>query len=316
MKELGGYFELEISNRGTLFHDAALAFNTCRNALEHILLTNKCKHIFVPYFTCDVILQPIIKNQINYTFYSIDENLVPILPELSEKDAVLYTNYFGITNEIAKELSKKNILLIVDNAQGFFDNPIEGVNTIYSPRKFFGLPDGGFAYCKHEQINYPIDSSRNRIEHMLIRLETGAEEGYKAFKSNEELLHNQPIKQMSKLTKMLMMGLDFNKIKQKRVDNFNFIHGALKGQNKFKKLIDDATISCPMVYPFWVADGAKLRKKLIQNKIFIAQYWPNVLTWTEPNSLEHELATNLVAIPIDQRYSNSELELILKIING
>ena len=67
---------------------------------------------------------------------------------------------------------------------------------------------------------------------------------------------------------------------------------------------------CPLVYPFWSDNG--LKKQLIDAKIFVATYWPNIFEWTKPDDLEYELANNIVCIPIDQRYSEEDMERIVK----
>ena len=69
-----------------------------------------------------------------------------------------------------------------------------------------------------------------------------------------------------------------------------------------------------MVYPYWVPDGATLRAKLIENKVFCARYWPNVLEWCTEADLEYNLAQNLVAIPCDQRYGVEEMGRIVEMI--
>jgi len=59
MGAIGGYFELETCISETLYHDNAIAVNSCRNALEYILVANDYNKIYIPYYTCDVTLQPI-----------------------------------------------------------------------------------------------------------------------------------------------------------------------------------------------------------------------------------------------------------------
>ena len=54
MSAIGGYFELELDNRGTLYHDDAIALNSGRTSLEYILLHNSYEKVFLPYYTCDV----------------------------------------------------------------------------------------------------------------------------------------------------------------------------------------------------------------------------------------------------------------------
>jgi hypothetical protein len=50
-----------------------------------------------------------------------------------------------------------------------------------------------------------------------------------------------------------------------------------------------------------------LKQKLIENRIFVATYWPNVFEWCRSKDLEYNLANNLLPLPIDQRYGKEEL---------
>lgn len=314
---IGGYFELEISNRGSIYHDKALALNSGRNAFEYILTNKGYKRIHIPYFTCDVMLQPIKKLNLEFVFYHIDETFKPLINNYRIDDAILYTNYFGLNHHNIELLVNEYQNVIIDNAQAFFDKPIDDVSTFYSPRKFLGLPDGGFVYDNNVQSNkkYEKDNSLGRIMHLLIRIENGAESGFDLFKANDAKLDNQPIKLMSSITKKILNGVDFDDVIKKRLNNFNYIHKSLKHSNKLTPLIDNATIICPLVYPYWVHDGSELRKLLANNKIFTATYWSNVLEWVENNAIEFEFTNNIVCLPIDQKYCIKEINYILKHIN-
>ena len=58
--EIGGYFQLEL-NKDREYHDKAIALNTGRNALEYILRAKIFKKIYLPFYTCDVLLEPLKK---------------------------------------------------------------------------------------------------------------------------------------------------------------------------------------------------------------------------------------------------------------
>ena len=53
---------------------------------------------------------------------------------------------------------------------------------------------------------------------------------------------------------------------------------------------------------------------LIDNKIYVAKYWPNVLQWSQKDSLEYELTENIIPIPIDQRYNSNDMNRIVDLI--
>ena len=67
----------------------------------------------------------------------------------------------------------------------------------------------------------------------------------------------------------------------------------------------------PMVYPYHTQD-ATLKQRLIANRIFVATYWPNV---DENGEFEATLKTNILPLPIDQRYGIDELHSILNALN-
>ena len=315
MKEIGGYFSLELQCHCNMPNNNGILLNTGRNALEFILREiGNIEKLYIPYFTCDVTLEPIKKVGLQYTFYSINNNLeIADSIELSANEYLLYTNYYGIKDSYIKELSLKyGNRLIVDNAQALYATPTE--KCIYSPRKFVGIPDGGIAYidkdCDLTMIE--TDESYDRCSHLLIRHDIGATPGYSTFRENSRKLVNNPVKLMSNLTRTLTESIDFNFVQKRRKENFNYLHNILSSSNKL--CIDSfGEYNCPMVYPFWTDDGT-LKTHLIENKIFVATYWPNIKEWCEATSIEWQLADKVIAIPIDQRYDIEDMKYIIETI--
>lgn len=315
MKEIGGYFELELEDRGGFIHDTGILVNTGRNALEMILRHLPCSSkVYIPNYTCEVVLEPFEKLGIQYSFYSVDSQL-EISEELliSEKDYLLYTNYFGLKDNYVRRLVNRYPgRIIVDNAQALFMEPTE--LCFYSPRKFVGIPDGGIAYL-NESVDiaaFERDYSFDRCSHLLKRLDVNAEAGYADFKYNSSLLKGQPIKQMSNLTKAILKTIDFENIKKIRRENFTALHSVLGSTNSLR-VSDMDSFACPMVYPY-MTDDVKLRQRLIDNKIFVATYWPNVSEWCDPESTEFKLSKTIIPLPLDQRCGRKDIETILKLI--
>ncbi len=135
---IGGYFELELS-RGEEYHSDAIRLNTGRNAFEYILRAKKFNKVYLPFYTCDVMLEPITKLNLAYEFYSIDSNFLPIFnySNVQENEVFVYNNYFGICDVQTREVAALCKNLIIDYSQAFYSKPIKGVDTFYSPRKFF-----------------------------------------------------------------------------------------------------------------------------------------------------------------------------------
>lgn len=309
MKAIGGYFELE-TRKGEHYHKNAIRLNTARNCFEYVLRTRGYRKVYVPYYTCEVMLEPIRKLGLEYGFYHINDQLEPaVFPTLKADEAFLYTNYFGLKQKCVKELSGRyNQQLIVDNAQAFFAEPIEGIDTFYSARKFFGLSDGAYLYTDKPLIQeFEQDCSFERMSHLLKRVDLGAEAGYQDFKKNDDILIGQDIKRMSKLTESLLSGVDYEDTKRQRRKNYSYLEQVLKESNLIH--LDFDTDAVPLVYPYLAGDDS-LKTKLISNKIFVATYWPNVFEWCKPGEWEYALAKSTVYIPIDQRYDCNDMNVI------
>lgn len=313
MKPIGGYFSLELKG-GKSYHPNALALNTGRNCLELILRIRGYRKVFIPYYTCEVILEPFQKLNVEYEFYHINR-LLELDEEIALKkdEALLYTNYFGLKQNYLEYLSRLyGKQLIIDNTQAFYARPILGIDTFYTCRKFFGVPDGAYIYTD-AQIYFELenDISYDRMSFLLKRLDLGAEAGYPDFREQSERLVGQTIKHMSKLTEYMMKGISYQAIAKKRRENYLYLNESLASTNHLKLSFDVDTV--PMVYPY-LADNDALKQRLIANKVYVATYWPNVFGWCNSEDWEFKLAKNTLFLPIDQRYGNKEMKQIIDII--
>ena len=313
MKSIGGYFELELQ-RNQEFHPAAIALNSGRNAFAYVLKAKQYKKVYLPFYTCDVLLQPINTLCLEVEFYQLNENLEPVFDadRIMNGEAFVYTNYFGIKDQFIKKLTQCAENLIIDNSQAFFSAPIDQVDTFYSPRKFFGVSDGAYLYTNVQlPERLEIDQSADRIGHLVKRIEQGAESGYDDFKINDAALDHAAIKTMSAFTNAILSGIDFDRVREIRQRNFLQLHQALQQHNE---LSVPRSSSCPMVYPFLIKNGNALRQILIEKKIYVARYWLNTAIVSPPGSFEAYLNDNLLPLPIDQRYTIEDMQVIIGII--
>lgn len=313
MRSLGGYLELEFA-QGDEYHASLIGLNTGRNALEYILRANGYKKVYLPSYTCVTVLEPIVRVGLEHAFYTIDQDLRPQfdLRTVQENEAFIYTNYFGVCDTQVAELAGRCGQLISDNAQAFYAKPPEGVQAFYSARKFFGVPDGGYASTR-ARLEAPLDEdfSYTRCTHLLQRHDEGAEKGYAAYQAAETALDGLPMRAMSRLTTAMMHSIDHARVALRRRTNFDLLHAALGGRNRLR--LSPVAEAVPMAYPFWT-NGPGLRHRLLEARIYTAQYWPNVLHTASQGSIDLDLATNLVALPVDQRMTAEDMERILELI--
>ena len=173
VKEIGGYFGLEklISNE---FYPDLVAVNNARCALLYIIKAKHYNKVYIPYFLCDSVKLVLERESIPFEEYRIDRTFLPLLDINTRPEEVVYiVNYYGL---ICKDqlicLKRRYGNIVVDNAQAFFSRPIEGIDTLYSCRKFFGVPDGGYAYTDAEyQEIISVDVAMDRMRHILGRFE-------------------------------------------------------------------------------------------------------------------------------------------------
>ena len=304
-KEIGGFFELE-TIKGAPYFKNCLAFNSGRSSLRYIIRANKIKTLYLPYYTCWSVTDTVKEENVEIKFYNIDENFLPV-QEFSENDFILYTNYFGANGKNVKKLAQLYKNLIVDNAQSFFF-PLEiGLCSFNSIRKFFGVPDGSYLKCNkilNEELEKDISYKRSLF--LLKRHDLGANAAYNDFKLAEAAFElNKNIKIMSNLTANLLLGIDYEFVKQKRLENFKIYNDILKSTNELKISLDKDDI--PMVYPYLIKKES-LREKLIQNKVYVAKYWAPL----EDNLFESNFQKYLLPLPLDQRYDKEDIERVLE----
>lgn len=314
-KAIGGYLGLELGeSHNNNPHGNASALNTGRNAFYCILSELKPKSILLPNFLCKAILDPVHKLNIPYRYYSVSSTFEPIVHEdLSPTTYLLYINYFGICDNIVNLLAENySSNLIVDNTQAFFSDPIDGIPTFYSARKFFGVPDGGYLYGVDINMStLQEDQSWNRCKHLLIREDISPEEGYSSFQENERLLSIVEVAKMSRLTNSILNAINYREVKAKRIQNFEYLHSKLITNNELSNIFKSAYPS--ISYPYLTANAMSIREELKEQRIFTPMLWDNTMMPNIPFD-DNQFAERILHLPIDQRYTSRDLARITKIL--
>lgn len=309
VKEIGGYIELD-TYRGDMLHRDGIKLNCGRNALAYLIQTKKIRNIWMPKFMCDSCDKILKTYNVNVKYYSIGIDFRPINLQREKGDWIYIVNYYG-------QLSDEDILiygdqLICDNAQAYFEEPINNVDTLYSCRKFFGVADGAILYTDIMMKNIVQDESFERMHFLLGRYERCASEFYQEYIDNNHFFSNEPIKRMSKLTENFLHGIDYDFVKKRRTENFEYLHKRLLGINKLNLTVPEGAF----MYPLYIDNGEKLRKKLQDQKIYIPILWPSVFGLCSESELEYDMAKNILPLPVDQRYDIETMKYLLESIKN
>lgn len=312
---IGGYFELELPSAELFLHHNARKYQSARAAFLALLRVAKPERVWMPFYVCDAMLAPVRASGAKVCFYSLDEQLsIADGITLNSGDILLYVNYFGVCLEQVEKVLKQfdTSQIVLDFSQAFFARPQECLATIYSPRKFFGIPDGGLIFTELPlRMPKMLDTgSVGRTQHLIKRLADSPELGYEDYQRSETSLNDLEPRQMSNFTSRLLSSIDFGSAYARRNENFLTLHKVLGRTNR---LMLDAKPNGPLCYPYFSAD-AGLRKKLISQRVFVPTYWTDVLSRINGDCLELDLVNSILPIPCDQRYSSKDMAQVLSSI--
>lgn len=305
MKEIGGYIEFDTFT-GKMLHDDGIKLNCGRNALEYLIISKGIKKLLFPKFMCDSCDEILKRNNVYVRYYSIGIDFKPLSVDRDEDEFLYIVNYYGqLSNDYLLSLGDN---VIVDNAQAYFNEPIDGTDTIYTCRKFFGVSDGAILYTD-KLIDTPLEQSESfqRMLHLLGRYERTASDYYGVFTDNEKQFFYDKLMAMSKLTNNLLHGIEYEFVSNRRRENFQYLDKQFRSINKLDLTVPNGAF----MYPLYINNGAIIRKKLQAEKIFIPTLWPSVFEICEESELEYDMAKNILPIPIDQRYGIDDMNYLI-----
>lgn len=307
-EEIGGYIELD-TYRGRMLHDDAVKLNCGRCALDYAIKAHNISKILVPKFMCDSNDRVYQQNDVQVDYYSIGKDFRPVLRERQPDEWLYLVNYYGqLSNDYIRTLGEH---IIVDNAQAYYRDNIEGLPTLYTCRKFFGVSDGAILYTDQYIDVTEQDISLDRMHFLLGRYEKNASEFYSEYVANNDFFENESVKKMSRLTENLLHGIDYDFVEKKRTENFEYLHDQLHKVNKLSLTISKGAF----MYPLYIEDGERIRKELQQKHIYIPTLWPDVFELCSDDELEYDMARNILPLPVDQRYGIEDMRYMIKEIS-
>jgi len=319
--EIGSFIELQFPKGKEYYNQEnnIARLNSGRAAIWHAFRVTGCNTIWLPYYQCDTVRNFLNCKNVNIKYYHIDNHFNPIDIKQEENEAVLLVNYYGIMSSKRMEsLARQYKNVIIDNSQAFFCEPIKDCLSVYSCRKFIGVPDG--SYVIGENANKYFDEyeqcySSDTSLFLLQRIEFGCEgKSYQSRSTNEHRIDEEDCMKMSKLTHTILDGTDYNLIKNKRRENFNYANSLFDEVNciNAKEYYDNKTI--PMVYPLVVEDD-KLLDRLQEAKHFQGHWWSYLTKEVPVDCFEYWLSRYMIPITIDQRYKTTDLDYIYNMVS-
>ncbi len=302
---IGGYFGTEplLSSPDGELHPGVPTVNIGRSGLRRIMQVRDIRRLWIPDYNCRSVVTYLNLWEIPYETYAVDDDLEPALPKLSQGDALVYVNYFGLKTAACRRLETSNIPLILDLTQAFYYRPLPGTFAFSSARKFFGLPDGGYVFgLSPEEADLPAwEIPDEYFAPLRLRASGDVSGGYAKFK--EIKYYRLPTAAASAFSRNAMQRIDYAGVAARRRENFAFYRKHLQPTNLVRMNLEKDDV--PLCYPYRpAAEAASLRAKLIERSIFVPIYWPKC---DKPKWIDET-----IFLPLDQRYGREEMQRVIQ----
>lgn len=298
-------------------HRCLLALNSEVAAFRYALKASGAQRVWIPWYAAPAWEKAALSCGLQVNRYFISEDFLPLgLSVAAQSDAVLLPNHHAQCGQWIRLHAGDYACCIIDNSAAFYEPPVmaPGVWNVYSPRKFFAIPDGGYLVSASLDASAPRperDVSYRRARMLLMSLELGEDAPYKERMANEQELIANP-KGMSALTQRMICAIEHNSARVQREMNYTTLNARLGGVQQLRLSTDANAV--PQFYPLLVSGD--IRAQLVESKVFVPQMWRHLLDVRFGGTTEKHLAQNLLCLPIDQRYSVEDMEHIARIVTS
>lgn len=308
--DFGGFLPLELRSGESYYQTSdqmtVLPVNSGRTAIWAALQQFQSDLVFLPRYNCPTVFNLLASLGYRVRFYELDDRLCPILTPEADGDAVVVlVNYFGLTYDRLKPFFNDFPNLILDNSQAFFCEPClaDGVFNIYSCRKFFGVPDGGYVIGRRFQCVPELEReySYDRMPFLVKSAELGTNAAYPASLENEAYIGSRFLG-MSVLTEKILAAADPAAIQCKRRRHFELLASAFSDIQRADWRLSDAV---PYCFPLLL--DADIRSELVRAHIYVPTLWQHLIDDPNADPVSYRMSRFCHFLPIDQRYDESDM---------
>lgn len=316
-REIGGYLGLEDFG-GMPYHGGAIALDSARSCLAYLIELRGIRSLALPDLMCSAVPETCGRVDCAHETYHVGEDFLPVYDfGLAEDEWLYLADFYGTLTAEAVEAAFRfaNGRLIVDEVQGFFRESWAEADTIYTCRKFFGVPDGAYLVTRDGarlDRELTICHSAARMAYVLGRVEDGASTHYGEYSTAEESIGANGPEVMSEVTRRLLSAIDYSCARESRERNFAVLAELLGTTNR----LDPGAPEGPYMYPLLVEETFGVRGRLSSRGVYIPTLWPNVLDGCPKDSVAYRYARNILPLPVDQRYSVDDMGLLASAVLG
>lgn len=295
--------------------------NSGRSSLRLIIESANLagKHILLPDFLCQIIIDVLKEYEITYDLYNINSGFEFELPhDTSIYDALYLIKYFGSkTGSFINACQLFEQCLIIDDVFSPFpevltrDKPWFSYNSL---RKITPIADLSLIYS-NVQLASTNKSKLSDFSTIKFRAKykkfdylyngIGNEEQYlDLFNKAENILDNSKGIYFPSNDSLILAMNYFSKLEEERAirkHNYNLI----------RKLLPDITIAINSDFhsfvPILLDNRNQIRSKLMADNIFLAVHWP-------ADSVHSLINDKVLSLPLDSRYNESDIKTMCSLI--
>jgi dTDP-4-amino-4,6-dideoxygalactose transaminase len=292
------------------------AYRTARAALAALLRDRCVKRVWLPAYICGSLFEGAVASGATVLFYPVSATLAAdldgLIPRLEARDAVLGVDYFGFPQDVFREhpVGPADILWIEDRAQALDAGSPWGDVVLYSPRKLFGVADGGLLFSNQRlpAPAQPADETLWAPEDARGADPDGLDPSrwYPAFKAREARLDAEPGAATSRTLRGLASTVAETQAARRRA-NWRVLDDLL---GDYALWPSRPPGSPPLAFPVRVADAADLQARLAEARIWAPRHWADPPSSAADFPIEHTLSRQLLSLPCDPRYDGDDMARI------
>jgi dTDP-4-amino-4,6-dideoxygalactose transaminase len=335
---MGGVFALECRGQiGSLTSSTSrflaaprIELATARGAFGLLCESLTPRLVWLPSYLCSAIVDGFATANAQVRFYPLDDQLniadVEWLDAVEANDLVVFIDYFGFDrwSAFGAEVRARGAWVVEDACQALLNDRFSehAHYVLFSPRKFFGVPDGGIltSYCgaplPDRTLPPPnggwwLDSLAATQLRGTFDICEGDRRWFELFQKAEAHAPSLPTR-MSELTSLLLVNsVDYAKRAHQRRENFLALAEALPDVALYRELeAGDVPLGFPMVFD----DRDRALSALYEQQIYPAVHWPLENVVPKEFAASHRLSRRIATLPCDHRYTVADMRRMAALV--
>ena len=336
VRKIGGLLGLEaITNKPSedpgFFDGSHLRLTDARSGIWLLTKLLSPTTVWMPSFVCKVMIEAVETAEARVCHFELDYdmriNSSDWIDQVQENDLVIFLDYMGYPYhaDCTKQIREKKAWILDDASQAWPSNvqPERADFTLYSPRKFLGLPEGAvLCFQNNSDLMNNVNLKHPPKDWIMQSLAVvqwrrdfdrwgDTNPWQKIFKIVNDTFPLGPY-QMSEFSHMMMThGINFQQIATRRNENYVILNELLHDVALFPKAPLDMV---PLGFPVRVGNRQHLQDHLLSHNIISGVHWN--LQGVIPNRYveSHKLSKDIITLPCDQRYNKDDMIYIAETI--